>query len=507
MRTRINWILAVPAFAFAVAGPAPVRGQGPTVVAVPENDWGWEMLEVREWAQKQTIDQFDVNVDFTFAERQPESGITFEHRSTPDSGKFYQPNHYDHGNSLVSADIDGDGRLDIFFVNQLGANELWRNLGGGRFELAPGSADVALADRLGAGAAFADYDNDGDPDLVVTTVRMGNALFENDGNGRFRDVTAEAGVEHVGHSSAPMFFDYDNDGLLDLFVTNVGKYTVDQMTNTGYWAGIPTDHPEKDAFSGHLVESRTEASILYRNLGDGRFEDVTEAAGLATGIWSGDASLTDLNGDGYQDLYLLNMQGDDQYFENVEGRRFVDRTADYFPKTPWGTMGIKFFDYNRDGREDLILTDMHSDMSRKVTPGYEKYKSLMQWDDATLQGGDNNIFGNAFYERQPDGSFAEVSDAIGAENYWPWGVSVDDLNADGWDDVFIASSMNFPYHYGVNSVLINNRGERFLDSEFILGVEPARGSWSGSGSTHGCRSSSPRSRGSRSTARAPTHRI
>ena len=92
---------------------------------------------------------------------------------------------------------------------------------------------------------------------------------------------------------------------------------------------------------------------------------------------------------------------------------------------------------------------------------------------------DTFIFGNAFFHNLGDGKFEEISDRLGVENYWPWGVSVDDLNADGWDDVFISSSMNFPFRYGINSMLLNNRGEKFLDAEFLLGIEPRRG-----GQTH-----------------------
>ena len=84
----------------------------------------------------------------------------------------------------------------------------------------------------------------------------------------------------------------------------------------------------------------------------------------------------------------------------------------------------------------------------------------------------NHVLGNAFFHNRGGGKFEEISDAIGAENYWPWGLSVGDLNADGYDDVFIASSMNFPFRYGVNTLLLNNRGREFLDSEFILGIEP-----------------------------------
>jgi len=441
-------------------------------VPVPQVDWGAELLEVRAFAQRQTLPSFRVPHDFRFTDRQPESGISFEHRVTADSALFYQPNHYDHGNGILVADVDGDRLYDIYFLTQLGGNELWRNLGDGRFENITATAGVGLSDRISVTGAFADVDNDGDPDLYVTTVRMGNVLFRNEGGGRFTDVTEESGLSYTGHSSGAVFFDYDRDGWLDLFLTNVGVYTTDEKTTTGYWAGIARDDPGGSAFSGHRNPDRTETSILYRNEGEGRYGDVSQETGLVDGGWSGDASAADVNGDGWPDLYVLNMQGDDHYWENVEGERFVEKTAERFPKTPWGAMGVKFFDHDNDGRQDLLLTDMHSDMSREITPGYEKLKSLITMSDEELQGGENNIFGNAFYEHSDEGAWVERSDALGLENYWPWGPSVGDLNADGYQDVFIASSMNFPYRYGVNSLLLNNAGTGFLDAELLLGVEP-----------------------------------
>jgi hypothetical protein len=180
----------------------------------------------------------------------------------------------------------------------------------------------------------------------------------------------------------------------------------------------------------------------------------------------------DFNRDGYPDLYVPNMQGDDHYWENQGGKRFVEKTAEYFPKTPWGAMGVKSFDHNNDGLADLILTDMHSDMSEGVGPERYKLKSRMPWSDEQLQGGANNVFGNAFYEQVEPGKFREISDTNGTENYWPWGVSVDDLNADGFDDVLIVSSMNYPYPYHPNTLLLNNAGKGFVDSEFLLGIEP-----------------------------------
>jgi enediyne biosynthesis protein E4 len=467
---RKGWLLllAAPALLAALAAARPAPARAPERVLFPDPDAGVLSLPERKKAQLAAVDQFKVFYDFHFTDRVKESGITFVHRIVDDAGKTYKAVHYDHGNGIAAADVDGDGLPDIYFVNQVGGNELWKNLGNGRFRNITKEAGVALADRISVTASFADTDNDGDEDLFVTTVRGGNVLFENDGHGHFKDISKEAGVDYTGHSSGAVFFDYDNDGLLDLFVCNVGRYTNDEKGRGGAYVGLA------DAFSGHLHPDRSEASILYRNMGHNRFKDVS-AEVLRHTAWSGDASFADLNGDGWPDLYVLNMQGDDHYYENVKGEKFVEKTDQYFPKTPWGAMGIKFFDYDNDGRPDLLLTDMHSDMSEEIGPDREKLKSRMQWPDSFLQGGANNIFGNALFHNAGDGKFEEVSDRMGVENYWPWGPSVGDVNADGWDDIFIASSMNFPFRYGINSLLLNNRGEKFLDSEFLLGIEPRRG--------------------------------
>jgi len=440
-------------------------------------------MKTRREAQLRSAGKLDVFCDFQFADLIEESGIRFRNRVVADAGKEFKPVHYDHGNGIAITDVDGDDLYDIYFVNQVGGNELWRNLGGGRFENITHRAGVALNDRVCVSASFADIDNDGDPDLYVTSVRNGNVLFENDGTGKFRDISKQSGLDHQGHSSGAVFFDYDRDGLIDLFLTNVGKYTTDVLatvtndstsgqegTNYQYYIGI------KDAFAGHLKPELFERSILFKNMGNNRFADRSNEVGLIHLGWSGDASPVDVNEDGWPDLYVLNMQGNDEYYQNVKGEHFVRKSREVFPKTPWGSMGIKVFDYNNDGRMDIFVTDMHSDMWEHIGPEREKLKPRAEVvPDSSLLGSNGaSLFGNAFYQNEGGGRFKEVADQIGAENYWPWGLSVGDLNADGHEDVFIASSMNFPYRYGVNSVLLNNRG-RFFDSEFILGVEPRRG--------------------------------
>src|SRR6184192_1415996 len=409
--------------------------------------------------------------DFRFTDQRQASGITFQNRIVDDAGRSYKLAHYDHGSGVCAADVDGDGLPDLYFVTQLGTNQLWKNAGGGRFVDITAQAGLAMPDAIGVGCSFADIDNDGDPDLFVTTVRHGNRLFENLGGGRFRDITAQAGVGYVGHSSGAVFFDYDGDGLLDLFVTNVGVYTTNKKGPGGYYVALT------DAFHGHTHPDRAEASILYRNLGGGRFKDVTRAVGLVDSSWSGDATVLDVNDDGRPDLYILNMQGENHLWLNEGGKRFRDATREYFPRTPWGAMGVKAFDFDGDGRVDLLVTDMHDDMWANIPPGYwaaetRKADSSKAPPDFFPDGKDRFIFGNALFANRGGGRFEEVSDSLGVETYWPWGPSVDDLNADGWDDIFITAGMNFPHRYGINSVLLNEAGRHFLPSECTLGVEP-----------------------------------
>jgi hypothetical protein len=136
---------------------------------------------------------------------------------------------------------------------------------------------------------------------------------------------------------------------------------------------------------------------------------------------------------------------------------------------------------------DLFVTDMHSDMTglqikageKDYSATFEKQKSeawcSVEWTPENLARASNCILGNAFYQNQGGGKFVEVSGKIGAETYWPWGISVADMNADGYEDVFVSAGMGYPLRYAINSLLLNDRGERFVDSDLVLGVEPRKG--------------------------------
>ena len=345
-------------------------------------------LARRQQAQLEEAQAYEVFCDFSFTDQLKASGIAFRNRVVEDSGKNYIPVHYDHGNGLAVGDVDGDGLYDLYFTTQVGSNQLWRNLGGARFENYT-TPSLELDDRIGVSASFGDIDNDGDVDLYATAVRLGNRLLVNDGAGRFADITEHSGTGWQAHSSTGEFFDCDNDGLLDLFLTNVGIYTKDEKRTAAvdptrleegptyqYYRGL------KDAFSGHLKPERAEQSALFKNLGQRVFAEVSREVGLLDSSWSGDASPVDFNGDGWQDLYVLNMQGHDEYYENVAGQHFVKKSREIFPKNAVGVRwGSRASTTTTTGQMDLFISDMHSDMSLPVDPADEKLKAYMQFPE------------------------------------------------------------------------------------------------------------------------------
>jgi hypothetical protein len=430
-----------------------------------------------------------------FQERAKEAGIAFHMNFlTKEQGERFRINLYDHGAGLAVGDFDNDGRDDIYFLNQHGKNALYRNKGDGTFEDVTAKAKVALGDRISVGATFADYDNDGSADLFVTSTRGGNVLFRNRGDGTFEDVTATAGVSHVGHSQTPVFFDYDNDGKLDLYVTNTAKWTTDVFDFTG-------GNFEGKASLGSLMTSPVEYNILYHNNGNGTFTDVTQSAGLRGRGWAGDVAIFDYDEDGFLDVFVPSMFGRGQLYRNSGHGTFTDVTATTLGKTSHGAIGTKVFDYDGDGRLDLFVVDMHSDMWMGLD---KQHKSLEQAKQAqnrrflspngpvpsedadfihnqrqmfATQGEnyDELLFGNALYRNLGQGKFTETAITAGLETFWPWGIATGDYDNDGNEDVFITAGMGYPFYYWPNSLMMNKGNGTFQDRASALGVEPPTG--------------------------------
>jgi hypothetical protein len=434
-----------------------------------------------------------------FREGAEEAGIGFRMNFLPsEQGENFKINLYDHGCGVAIADVDGDDHEDIYFLNQLGPNALYRNRGDGTFEEIAEKAGVALGDRVCVGAAFGDFDNDGYPDLYVTSTRGGNVLFHNKGkdkDGRwlgFEEVTARAGVGLVAHSQTAVFFDYDGDGYLDLFVTNTARWTLDPKTTHYY--------PGKGPTIFELAASEREYNVLYHNNGNGTFTDVTEKAGLKGQGWGGDVAVFDHNGDGRPDLLVTNMFGRSQLYRNNPDGTFTDVARQELGRTSFGAIGAKVFDFNNDGRLDLLIVDMHSDMwlppdldprslhPADLTTKYPKVAGLQFRFDAQRAAQleqrvaklfkinyDEVVFGNTFYKRLPSGQFEEISNQAGLETWWPWGIATGDFDNDGFEDIFLPSGMGYPYAYWPNALLMNNGDETFTDRARELGIEPPPG--------------------------------
>ncbi|HET6164753.1 MAG TPA: CRTAC1 family protein [Planctomycetota bacterium] len=419
------------------------------------------------------------------------SGITFRHHFIDsESGSGYQINPYDHGSGVCIADVDGDGQDDLYFLDFLGPATLYLNRGGMKFEDVTAKAGLGIDRALKVGAAFGDYDGDGDPDLYVTTYRGGNHLFQNDGHGVFADVTAKAGVGYKGHSSSTTWFDADNDGDLDLFLCNIGKFTTDTVSQEADWFYRGVALPFEEVVKTPDARNAGEGCILYKNNGDGTFTDATKAAGVASASeWNGDAAVADIDLDGDLDLYVSDMFGPNHLFKNKGDGTFEDVTDAALKRTSWGGMGARFFDANGDEYPDLYVVDMHSDMWATTTEKPEshqhvKYNSplgLAVPGGKAIASADETkaktvLFGNTFFLNQGDGTFVEKSAEAGLETWWPWGIAAGDFNDDGAEDLFVTAGMGFPYYYWPNQFLLNDGAGKFDD--FTIGAKlnvPSKG--------------------------------
>jgi enediyne biosynthesis protein E4 len=322
---------------------------------------------------------------------------------------------------LAVFDYDGDGRPDIFFTNGAEVpslqksspkywNRLYHNEGGMKFRDVTEQAGVA-GSGYDMGAAVGDYDNDGRPDLFVAGVN-GNTLYHNMGNGRFEDVTVKAGIKTKGWAVAAGWFDFDRDGKLDLWVVHYTKWQ------------LPDDRYCGDAKRGIRVYCHPKyfqglPSTLYRNRGDGTFEDVTERAGLSQFAGRGmSVAFADYDHDGFPDVFVTNDNMPNFLFHNKGNGTFEEvglltGTALTEAGKPVASMGAEFKDYDNDGHPDLIVT--------------------------ALAGETFPVFKNDGKGNFVDATYSSRLGAA-AVKHSGWGLGLFDFNNDGWKDLFTANS-------------------------------------------------------------------
>lgn len=298
-----------------------------------------------------------------FSDVTAQAGIKFTHNSGR-AGKKYLPETM--GSGCAFFDADGDGWPDILLLNskdwtprgRRSVGALYRNNRNGTFtNITAGSGlDVEM---YAMGVAAADYDNDGREDLYITALE-GDRLFHNEGNGKFRDVTKLAGISNANFGTSAAWLDYDKDGRVDLFVANYVQWSM----KGDLWCsldGATKSYCTPESYKGTQ-------SKLYRNRGDGKFDDVTARVGMGDpNSKSLGVAVFDYNGDSWPDLFVANDTQPNKLYRNTGNGKFVEEgvsagVAFGEDGVARGAMGVDAADYDRSGRPHLLVGNFSNQM-------------------------------------------------------------------------------------------------------------------------------------------------
>jgi len=342
------------------------------------------------------------------------------------------------GAGVGVADFDGDGREDLFFAGNMVTSRLYLNRGALKFDDVTEAAGVVTSKWI-TGVSIVDIDQDGRPDIYLSvagpdSTKRGNLLFVNQGPDRngvphFVEQAKRYGIADVGYNTQAVFFDYDRDGDLDLYILKNALEASNRNT-------IRAKRIGDDAKS---------IDRLYRNEGNGTFTDVSKQAGITSEGYGLGIVVTDFNRDGWPDLYVTNdfLSNDLVWINNHDGT-FTDHAARYMKHTSFNAMGVDVADYNNDGRVDVMAVDMlpPDNYRRKLMyPGsnYDKFHLALdlgyqaEYVRNTLQLNDGP---------GPDGSpaFSDVGQLAGVDaTDWSWAPLFADLDNDGFKDLFITN--------------------------------------------------------------------
>lgn len=393
----------------------------------------------------------------TFKDVTTSVGIKFKHNAGK-SGKKYLPETM--GSGVAVFDFNGDGNLDILFINSRSwipkgrktLNALYRNNGNGTFtDVTVGSGlDVEM---YGMGVTVADYDNDGRDDIYITALE-GDRLFHNEGQGKFRDVTKEAGIHNANFGTSAAWLDYDRDGKLDLFVANYVQWT----QKGDLWCSL--DGSTKSYCTPESYKGT--ASKLYRNLGNGKFEDVSEKAGIADPTSKSlGIAVFDYNNDGWPDLFVANDTQPNKLYRNNKNGTFTEEAlaagvAFGEDGVARGAMGVDAADYDRSGRPHLLVGNFTNQM-------------------LALYHNEGN---SLFVDEAPRSEIGRSSLLTLAFGVFFW-----DYDLDGFLDIFCANGhieeeiarVQPKVHYQEPPLIFRNTGHgKYVNATNLLGAEIAR---------------------------------
>jgi enediyne biosynthesis protein E4 len=373
---------------------------------------------------------------------------------------------YHNGSGVALGDIDGDGLCDIYLGNIDGPNALYRNLGNWRFEEVAARSGVACPDLDTTGVLLADIDGDRDLDLLVNAIGRGTSVFQNDGKGMFRDISASAGMSTTRGAISMASADIDGDGDLDVYVTNYRTVTLRDEPFTQFRLttvsnrqviamvnGKPANCPEHlGRFSIHPnggILEHGEPDILFRNDGAGKFTPVswTDGAfldedGKPMSIpydWGLSVMFRDVNGDRAPDIYVCNdFESEDRFWINRGDGRFQLAPRLALRQTSLFSMGVDFADIDRDGRDEFIVVDMLSREHPRRHTQLGLRKPLMPSANP-IEDRPQSMRNTLFWNRG-DGTYAEIAQFSGVEaSEWSWTPIFIDVDLDGYEDLLISN--------------------------------------------------------------------
>ncbi len=362
-----------------------------------------------------------------------ETGISFKNQLTEnEKTNILTYEYFYNGGGVAVGDINNDGLDDIFFTANMENNRLYLNEGGLTFKDITKTARVAgKKNAWSTGATMADVNNDGLLDIYVCYSGWGdeqarrNELYINQGDLQFEEKAAEYGLNDPSNSTHAGFFDFDQDGDLDMYLLNHNTTVINSIEFEGV---RNTRHPRA-------------GDKLYENV-DGHFTDISEKAGIKgspLGFGLG-LALADINGDGFQDIYVSNdyTEPDYLYINNGNGT-FTDRMTDYLQHISYFSMGSDITDVNNDGQSDIYTLDMlpEDNERQKLLYGPDNYE---QYALMVVNGYYHQNMRNMLHVSNANGTFSEIGQLAGISNTdWSWSSLFADFDNDGWKDLFVTN--------------------------------------------------------------------